>query len=61
MYSLDGSDVQTSGRLYRYQQLVLFIDLTGDDGFLLVAAGHRSRDGDRSLSGSYVELLLQSL
>ncbi len=39
----DGADVQTAGRLHGDEQLGILVDLAGDDGLLLVAAGHAAR------------------
>ena len=49
---LDGTHVQTAGGLDGYQQLWVLVDLTGDDGLLLVAAGHTAGDGRQGLGRS---------
>ena len=37
------------------------IDLAGDDGLLLVAAGHAAGDGGRALAAAHIVLLDQAL
>ena len=58
---LDRADVQTAGWLDCDQQLRLLIDLAGDDGLLLVAAGHTAGDGGRALAAAHVILLDKAL
>ena len=58
---LDGADVQAAGGLHRNQQLGVFVDLAGDDGFLLVAARHAARDGDAALAAAHVVLFDQTV
>ena len=38
-----------------------FVHFPGDDRFLLVSAGHRTRNGNRALSASYVEFVDKSV
>ena len=52
----DGADVQAAGGLHRHQQLGVFVDLAGDDGLLLVAAGHAAHDGGAALTAADVVL-----
>src|SRR5699024_6526608 len=42
--------------LDRYQKLRLLVDLTGDDGFLLVAARHAAGNGLGSLTAAHIIL-----
>ena len=51
------ADVQPARRLNGDEELRLLVELSGDDGFLLVAAGHASRNRDRALTGTHVVLL----
>ena len=59
MNVLDGAHVQTPGRLDRDQQLRVLVDFPGDDGLLLVAAGHTAGRGDGALTGADVILFDQ--
>ena len=52
----NGADVQAAGGLHCHQQLGVFVDLTGNDGFLLVAAGHAAHDGGAALAAADVVL-----
>ena len=52
---LDGAHVQAPRRLHRDQKVGFEADLPGDDGLLLVAAGHRAGDGRAALAGADVE------
>ena len=57
----DGSDIKTTGRLYRNEKIRIFVDLTRDDCFLLVSAGHAAGDGHRTLAAADIVLLDQAL
>ena len=58
---LDRADVQAAGGLDSYQQVGVFIDLAGDNGFLLVAAGHATGDRDGTLAAAHVVLFDEAL
>ena len=58
---LDGAHVQAPGGLHGDQQLRVLVDLPGDDGLLLVAAGHAAGHCDRPLAGADVVLLDQAV
>ena len=53
---LDGAHVQAAGGLHCHQQLGVFVDLTGNDRLLLVAAGHAAHDGSAALAAAHVIL-----
>src|SRR6478735_3737441 len=55
MHELDGSHVETPGRLDSQDDLWLAVELAGDDEFLLVAPGERASRGLRSRC-AHVEL-----
>ena len=52
----DRADIQAAGGLNSHQQLGVFVDLAGDDGLLLVAAGHAAHDGGAALTAADVVL-----
>ena len=56
---LDGAHVQAACGLHRYDERLVAVDLAGDDGLLLIAAGHAARNRDRPLAGAHVILLDQ--
>ena len=56
---LDGAHVQTAGGLNCDDQSLVTVQLTGNDGLLLVAARHGARHGNRALTGTHVKLLNQ--
>ena len=58
---LNGADVKSARGLDRYDQRLVTVELTGDNGLLLVAAGHAARNGDRPLAGADVELVDEPL
>ena len=55
----DGAHVQAAGGLDRDDQRLVPVQFTGDDGLLLVAAGHAAGDRDRALAGAHVKLVDQ--
>ena len=57
----DGAHVQATGGLDGDEQLGILVDLTGNDGLLLVAAGHGPGNGDGALTGTDVILLDEPL
>ena len=61
MNVLDRAHVQAAGGLHRHDQRKIAVNLAGDDGLLLVAAGHAAGHGDRALTGAHVVLLNQAL
>ena len=46
----DRADVESARRLHGDEQLRVLVDLPGDDGLLLVAAGHTPGNGHRPLT-----------
>ena len=59
MNVFDGADVQAPGGLDSDQHLRIFVNFAGNDGFLLVAAGHCAGGGDGSLTGADIILFDQ--
>ena len=50
------TNVQTAGWLNCHQELRVLIDLTGNDGLLLVAAGHAAHGGQAALTAAHIVL-----
>ena len=50
------TNVQTAGWLDCHQELRVLIDLTGNDGLLLVAAGHAAHGGQTALTAAHIVL-----
>ena len=46
-------DVYKRQGLHRYDERLVAVDLAGDDGLLLIAAGHAARNRDRPLAGAH--------
>ena len=61
MDKFDCTNVKTSCRLYRNKQIMIFIKLTCNNCFLLVATRHRTCNCRSTLTTTYIKFINQCI